>query len=106
MSAEEAKAGNIALSDGEIAALSWIKARASSHNGACVEVAAARGSIAVRDSKDPAGPVLLCTPAGFAAFLDGARNGDFDALPRLSPRPGAPYVTAASRGPGAKRAPG
>jgi hypothetical protein len=86
VSAEEAKAGEIALSDGEIAALSWIKAKASSHNGACVEIAAARGNIAIRDSKDPGGPVLLYTPAEFAAFIDGARNGDFDALLRLSSR--------------------
>ena len=78
MSAEETKPGKITLSDEEIAALSWVKARASSHNGACVEIAAARGNIAMRDSKDPAGPVLVYTPAEFAAFLDGARNGEFD----------------------------
>jgi len=97
VSAEEAKAGKTALSDGEIAALSWIKAKASSHNGACVEIAAARGNIAIRDSKDPAGPVLLYTPAEFAAFLDGARNGDYDALLRLSSR------RASYSGPGSLR---
>ena len=78
MSAEAANAGKITLSAGEIAGLSWIKAKASSHNGACVEIAAASGNIAMRDSKDPAGPVLVYTPVEFAAFLDGARSGEFD----------------------------
>ncbi len=75
-----AKAGKIALSDEERAGLRWIKAQASTHNGACVEVAAAGGKIAMRDSKDPGGPVLVYTPTEFSAFLDGARNGEFDGL--------------------------
>lgn len=55
----------------------WFK---SSHSGAdqstCVEVADVRpalGRIAVRDSKDPAGPVLLFAPDQFAALVAGAR---------------------------------
>ena len=70
----------IILSDREVADLAWIKAKASNHNGACVEIAAATGKIAIRDSKDPAGPILVYTPDEFAAFLDGARNGEFDGL--------------------------
>lgn len=66
------------LSEADRAALVWHKALASTVNGQCVEVAAAAGIIAVRDSKDPAGPVLLYTPAEFSAFLEGARNGEFD----------------------------
>jgi hypothetical protein len=85
---EAVRPGKIVLSDGEIAGLSWIKAKASTANGACVEIAAASGNIAMRDSKDPAGPVLVYTPAEFAAFLDGARNGEFDGLLRLSCRAG------------------
>jgi hypothetical protein len=59
--------------------LAWRKATASG-NGACVEVAVlAEGSgVAVRDSKDPNGPVLHYTNAEWRAFLDGARNGEFD----------------------------
>jgi hypothetical protein len=75
-----AKNGKITLSESERAGLSWIKAQASTYNGACVEVASAAGRIAMRDSKDPNGAVLVYTNAEFGAFLDGARNGEFDGL--------------------------
>jgi hypothetical protein len=58
----------------------WRKAQLSVGNGACVEVAPAAGMVAVRDSKDPSGPVLRYTSAEFHAFLDGAKNGEFDNL--------------------------
>lgn len=59
----------------------WRKARASSNGGGCVEVAPlAEGGIAVRDSKDPDGPVLRYTRGEWAAFLDGAKSGEFDDL--------------------------
>ena len=65
--------------------LPWRKARKSGQGG-CVEVApAAAGLIAVRDSKDPDGPVLLYTPLEWDAFLDGVKRGEFDDL-----LPGAP----------------
>lgn len=35
-------------------------------------------SVAVRDSKDPAGPVLTFTPAEWTAFIAGAKDGEFD----------------------------
>jgi len=44
--------------------------------GACVEVAELSGRVAMRDSKDPAGPVLAFTPAEWRAFLDGMRGGE------------------------------
>jgi hypothetical protein len=44
----------------------------------CVEVAAVDGGIAVRDSKDPAGPVLHFTHGEMLAFLQGAKAGEFD----------------------------
>ncbi len=34
--------------------------------------------IAVRDSKDPGGPVLDFTPAEWRAFIAGVRDGEFD----------------------------
>jgi hypothetical protein len=55
----------------------WRKSTLSSMNG-CVEVAVIDGSVAVRDSKDQQGPVLLFTPTEWAAFLGGVRNGEFD----------------------------
>lgn len=60
--------------------LNWIKASRSHGNGNCLELAAIDGGVAVRDSKDPAGPVLRFTPAELDAFLDGAKKGEFDHL--------------------------
>lgn len=44
----------------------------------CVEVALSGREVWVRDSKDTAGPILRFTPAEWAAFLAGARAGEFD----------------------------
>jgi len=77
---EEVKNGKITLSEAERAALAWLKAQSSSHNGQCVEIASAADKIAIRDSKDPNGPILVYTSAEFRAFLSGARNGEFDSL--------------------------
>jgi hypothetical protein len=60
--------------------LPWRKASASLSNGACVEVAPTNGMVAVRDSKDPAGPMLMYTRTEWAAFLHGAKHGEFDDL--------------------------
>lgn len=60
--------------------LAWRKAERSVNNGACVELAPSAGMIAMRDSKDPEGPVLMYTKAELAAFLDGAKKGEFDDL--------------------------
>jgi hypothetical protein len=58
--------------------LQWVKSSLSFANGDCVEVARLPdGRVAVRDSKDPAGPVLRFTPAEWAAFLGGVQNGEF-----------------------------
>jgi hypothetical protein len=57
----------------------WRKSTYSSGNGGnCVEVAHnPPGVVAVRDSKDPDGPVLGFPPAAWARFIDGARAGEF-----------------------------
>jgi hypothetical protein len=52
----------------------------SGDQGACVEQRAADDMIEVRDSKDRSGPVLRFTRAEFAAWLEGARRGEFDHL--------------------------
>jgi hypothetical protein len=44
----------------------------------CVEVAFVDGAIGVRDSKNPTGPVLVFTPSEWDAFVDGAKDGEFD----------------------------
>jgi len=44
-------------------ARAWRKASASLSLGNCVETAQVPRGVAVRDSKDPSGPVLLCSAA-------------------------------------------
>jgi hypothetical protein len=61
-----------------LAGLTWRKSSYSNGQANCVEVADAGPDVAVRDSKDPDGPVLLCTRAGMAAFVAGVKNGEFD----------------------------
>jgi hypothetical protein len=53
----------------DLSRVEWRKASYSNSNGgACVEVAGARDSVAVRDSKDPGGARLAFTPDGWRAF--------------------------------------
>jgi hypothetical protein len=59
--------------------LHWIKASRSYGHGECVELAADREMIRLRDSKDPA-VHLHFTRSEMAAFIDGARRGEFDHL--------------------------
>lgn len=48
----------------------WRKASYSGTNGGeCVEVAAQPCAVAVRDSKNPGGPVFTVTAAAFTAFV-------------------------------------
>ena len=58
----------------------WIKADVSDSSGSCDERRRHAGAIEVRDSKDPEGPVLRYTSAEWAAWLDGAKKGEFDHL--------------------------
>ncbi|QLQ38598.1 DUF397 domain-containing protein [Micromonospora robiginosa] len=48
----------------------WRKSTRSGTQGDCVEVAGnLAGVVGVRDSKDPAGPVLTFTPDAWCAFV-------------------------------------
>ena len=61
--------------------ISWRKSRHSNPDGSCLEVAAlVDGNIAVRNSRHPEGPALIYTPAEIAAFVKGAKDGEFDDL--------------------------
>ncbi|MEU8270273.1 DUF397 domain-containing protein [Sphaerisporangium sp. NPDC049002] len=55
----------------------WRKSTYSGHDGGnCVEVASnVPGLFAVRDSKNPAGPALVCAPREWFAFLNGVKGG-------------------------------
>ena len=55
----------------------WLKSSYSGNGGSdCVEVARnVPGIVAVRDSKDPHGPVLTIESAGWREFITGVRAG-------------------------------
>ena len=65
-----------------LAHLRWRKSRRSSASGNCVELAVLPNDagLAVRNSRDPLGPVLVFTDDEIVAFLGGVRDGDFDDL--------------------------
>ena len=64
----------------DLTRLDWRKATASA-DGACVELALLPdGGIGVRDSKNPAGPVLKFTRTEWLAFRDGLEIGEFNHL--------------------------
>lgn len=60
----------------------WQKSARSNPSGNCVEMAALPGDqgIAVRNSRDPHGPALVYTMDEMVAFINGAKDGDFDNL--------------------------
>jgi hypothetical protein len=62
------------------ASTTWQKSTMSIANGACVQVKRDDKMILLRDSKHPEGPVLTFTPVEWAAFLDGAKKGEFDRI--------------------------
>lgn len=64
-----------------LADATWQKATYSNPSGNCVELAKlADGRIAVRNSRHPAGPALVYERAELAAFLHGAKAGEFDGM--------------------------
>ncbi|MFI5832513.1 MULTISPECIES: DUF397 domain-containing protein [Micromonospora] len=65
---------------GHLAGAAWRKSTRSQTSN-CVEVAplgTGPATMALRDSKDPSGPVLLFNRAGWLGFIAGAKNGQFD----------------------------
>ena len=67
------------MSDVWRSGLVWQKSRRSNPSGNCVEMAELpTGEIAVRNSRDPDGAVLVYTREEVEAFVGGAKDGDFD----------------------------
>ncbi|GAA1263164.1 hypothetical protein GCM10009609_27800 [Pseudonocardia aurantiaca] len=59
----------------------WRKSSASNPSGNCVELAElGGGAIGLRNSRHPAGPVLVSTREEIAAFIRSIRSGEFDDL--------------------------
>ncbi|WP_084533174.1 DUF397 domain-containing protein [Nocardia fusca] len=57
----------------------WFKSRHSGPSRDCVEVAGlGAGTVGVRDSKNPTGPVLSFPQSEWQQFLSAARRGIFD----------------------------
>lgn len=54
----------------------WFKSSYSSANGQCVECAQLPAGMAVRDSKDPAGPTLSFSPEAWSALVAGIKRGE------------------------------
>jgi Domain of unknown function (DUF397) len=64
-----------------LSGVTWSKSRRSNPSGNCVELAELPGGgIAVRNSRDPEGLVLIYPRAEIAAFLQGAKDGQFDEM--------------------------
>jgi hypothetical protein len=61
----------------DLSSAAWGKSARSGSNG-CVEVAFVGGQVAVRDSKNRDGSVLLFTSLEWKAFIDAVRDGQFE----------------------------
>jgi hypothetical protein len=66
-----------ALAD-ELARAPWRKSSWSSAANGCLEAAHLTGFVAIRDSRDPHGPVQLYSPRQWTRFIAGVRKGAFD----------------------------
>ncbi|WP_433345089.1 DUF397 domain-containing protein [Micromonospora sp. CA-111912] len=67
----------------DLAGAVWRTSSRSNDQGLCVEVADnlvdTAGVVAIRDSKNPAGPALAVSPPGWTAFVDAIQVGRFRA---------------------------
>lgn len=59
----------------ELSDLAWRKSTRSNFSGNCLEAAPAPGGLAVRDSKDKSGPVLLFRADMWQTFVEGVKDG-------------------------------
>jgi len=67
------------LMNPDLTGASWFKSSRSANNGQCVEVAFTGGQVAVRDSKNPAGPALVFSESAWTAFVAAVATDEFAA---------------------------
>ncbi|MER6342225.1 DUF397 domain-containing protein [Streptomyces tendae] len=64
-------------SNATLTGIQWRKSSYSSDQGGnCVEVGELTATVAVRDSKSPAGPILTLAPAAFTTFVGWAATAE------------------------------
>ena len=69
------------MSAGELSGAVWRKSQRSNSQGACVEIARiSAGTVAMRNSRDPQGPALICQRDAIMALMAGLQDGNFDYL--------------------------
>ena len=69
------------MSAGELTGAAWWKSQRSNSQGACVEIARiSADTVAMRNSRDPQGPALICQRDAIAALMAGLQDGKFDYL--------------------------
>ena len=75
------KEGADSVPQRDFAGARWIKSSRSDTQDQCVELAWVGNTIGVRDSKKgDTSPILEFTPVEVAAFIAGAKTGEFDHL--------------------------
>jgi hypothetical protein len=63
----------------DLSAADWRKSSRSSDQGTGVEAATnLDGVVAVRDSKNPTGPVIVVSPVAWGSFLGAIKAGAWD----------------------------
>lgn len=66
-------------SSAPLAGFAWRKSRHSNPNGNCVELAVLPDHrVAMRNSRHPAGPVLIYGISDIAGFIRSVKEGDYD----------------------------
>ena len=66
---------------GELNGATWRKSQRSNSQGACVELARiSADTVALRNSRDPQGPALICQRDAIMALMAGLQAGKFDYL--------------------------
>ena len=69
------------MSAGDLEGAAWRKSQRGDCQGACVEMARIDADIvAIRNSRDPHGPALVCPRAAIVALVGRLRDGEFDHL--------------------------